>query len=129
MEQRSLGSLSVSVIGLGTNNFRFFVEPDDVPAVVDEALEVGINFFDTADAAAPGWSLGLGRRGQIIGGLAIRAWSACRWWSRPSAFGSTYRVPLFQPGDDSELEGDVLAELRGPARDVGRQLRDLLINL
>ena len=50
MEQRSLGSLSVSVIGLGTNNFGFFMEPDDVPAVVDEALAVGINFFDTADA-------------------------------------------------------------------------------
>lgn len=45
-----MGSLEVTVIGLGTNNFGFFMAPDDVPAVVDAALEVGINFFDTSDS-------------------------------------------------------------------------------
>ena len=50
METRKIGSLDVSVIGLGTNNFGFSMEEADVPPVVDAALEAGINFFDTADS-------------------------------------------------------------------------------
>jgi aryl-alcohol dehydrogenase-like predicted oxidoreductase len=50
MDTRRIGTLEVSVIGLGTNNFGFFMEADGVPAVVDAALEAGINFFDTADS-------------------------------------------------------------------------------
>jgi aryl-alcohol dehydrogenase-like predicted oxidoreductase len=50
METRKIGSLDVSIIGLGTNNFGFRMDEADVPAVVDAALEAGINFFDTADA-------------------------------------------------------------------------------
>ncbi len=49
MDTRQIGSLDVSVIGLGTNNFGFFMEADAVPPVVDAALEAGITFFDTAD--------------------------------------------------------------------------------
>lgn len=50
MERRAIGSLQVSVIGLGTNNFGLRMEARDVPAVVDAALEAGINFFDTSDS-------------------------------------------------------------------------------
>jgi aryl-alcohol dehydrogenase-like predicted oxidoreductase len=50
MDTRRIGSLEVSVIGLGTNNFGFFMEEDGVAPVVDAALEAGINFFDTADS-------------------------------------------------------------------------------
>jgi aryl-alcohol dehydrogenase-like predicted oxidoreductase len=50
METRRIGSLDVSVIGLGTNNFGFSMEEADVPPVVDAALEAGISFFDTADS-------------------------------------------------------------------------------
>jgi aryl-alcohol dehydrogenase-like predicted oxidoreductase len=50
MRQRKIGSLSVSVIGLGTNNFGFTMAEDAVLPVVDAALEAGINFFDTADS-------------------------------------------------------------------------------
>jgi aryl-alcohol dehydrogenase-like predicted oxidoreductase len=50
MRQRTIGSLSVSVIGLGTNNFGFTMAEDAILPVVDAALEVGINFFDTADS-------------------------------------------------------------------------------
>ena len=50
MDTRRIGSLEVSVIGLGTNNFGFFMEADAVPAVVDAALEAGVTFFDTADS-------------------------------------------------------------------------------
>jgi len=38
------------VIGLGTNNFGLLMEEDQVPPVLDAALEAGINFFDTADS-------------------------------------------------------------------------------
>jgi aryl-alcohol dehydrogenase-like predicted oxidoreductase len=50
MEMRRIGSLEVSLIGLGTNNFGFLMEEDQVPPVVDAALEAGINFFDTSDS-------------------------------------------------------------------------------
>src|SRR5688572_7693947 len=51
METRKIGSLDVSAVGLGTNNFGIGrMEPSEVPPVVDAALEAGINLFDTADA-------------------------------------------------------------------------------
>ena len=49
MKRRSIGSLEVPVVGLGTNNFGMGMAADAVPAVVDAALESGINFFDTSD--------------------------------------------------------------------------------
>ncbi len=49
MEHRSLGSLSVSVVGIGCNNFGKRLDQAATTAVVDAALEAGINFFDTAD--------------------------------------------------------------------------------
>ena len=50
METRSIGSLQVSVIGLGTNNFGFYMDEAAVAPVVDAALECGINLLDTADS-------------------------------------------------------------------------------
>jgi len=50
MDTRRIGSLEVSVIGLGTNNFGFFMEADAVAPVVDAALDAGITLFDTADS-------------------------------------------------------------------------------
>ena len=50
METRRIGSLEVSVVGLGTNNFGMGMGADEVPPVVDAALEAGINFFDTSDS-------------------------------------------------------------------------------
>jgi aryl-alcohol dehydrogenase-like predicted oxidoreductase len=72
MDTRRIGSLEVSVIGLGTNNFGFFMEEAAVPPVVDAALEAGITFFDTADAyleseARLAESLGRRRDEVIIG--------------------------------------------------------------
>jgi aryl-alcohol dehydrogenase-like predicted oxidoreductase len=50
METRSIGSLEVTVVGLGTNNFGFGMSAEAVPPVVDAAIAQGINFFDTADS-------------------------------------------------------------------------------
>lgn len=53
MERRRLGQLEVSAVGLGSNNFGTTVgtpvDADGTRAVVDAALEVGVNLIDTAD--------------------------------------------------------------------------------
>jgi aryl-alcohol dehydrogenase-like predicted oxidoreductase len=49
MKTKKIGSLDVTVVGLGTNNFGFGMEADAVGPVVDRTIEAGINFFDTAD--------------------------------------------------------------------------------
>jgi aryl-alcohol dehydrogenase-like predicted oxidoreductase len=51
MEYRHLGrsGLQVSVVGIGCNNFGGRIDADQTAAVVNKALDLGINFFDTAD--------------------------------------------------------------------------------
>jgi aryl-alcohol dehydrogenase-like predicted oxidoreductase len=49
MEHRAIGSLRVSVVGLGTNNFGRRLGLEETRAVVDAALDAGIDFLDTAD--------------------------------------------------------------------------------
>lgn len=51
MEYRQLGNsgVRVSVIGMGTNQFGRKVEQAGVNDVIDAALDLGINFIDTAD--------------------------------------------------------------------------------
>jgi aryl-alcohol dehydrogenase-like predicted oxidoreductase len=51
MEKRSLGvpGLEASIVGLGCNNFGMKIELTATRAVIDAALDAGINFFDTAD--------------------------------------------------------------------------------
>lgn len=50
MEKRNIGSLDVSAVGLGCNNFGRRLDEPGTRAVVDAALDEGINFFDTADS-------------------------------------------------------------------------------
>jgi len=74
MEYRNLGSsgLKVSVLGLGGNNFGWWIDERRSAAVIKHALELGINFIDTADRYDKGRSeeyIGLtlkGRRTQVI---------------------------------------------------------------
>jgi len=54
METRRIGSLEVSVVGLGCNNFGRRVDAEGTAAVVDAALDAGVNFLDTADIYGPG---------------------------------------------------------------------------
>jgi len=49
MEKRRIGSLEVSIIGLGCNNFGHRIDETRTAEVFDAALDHGINFFDTAD--------------------------------------------------------------------------------
>src|SRR6266566_2328109 len=56
MEYRRLGSLEVSVVGIGCNNFGWRTDAAGTAEVVDAALDAGINFFDTADVYGSGQS-------------------------------------------------------------------------
>jgi aryl-alcohol dehydrogenase-like predicted oxidoreductase len=49
METRTIGSLKVSVVGLGCNNFGMRIGSKETEAVVGAALDAGITLFDTAD--------------------------------------------------------------------------------
>ena len=72
MEYSRLGrtGLKVSRLCLGTMNFGPHASETDSHAVMDKALELGINFFDTANVY--GWKTGEGITEQIVG----------RWFSQ-----------------------------------------------
>ncbi len=57
--------LKVSRLCLGTMNFGPETPEADSSTIMDRALELGINFFDTADVY--GWEVGEGMTEQIIG--------------------------------------------------------------
>jgi aryl-alcohol dehydrogenase-like predicted oxidoreductase len=72
MKTRALGSLQVSEVGVGCNNFGTRLDQEQATDVVNAAIEWGINFFDTADIYGAtksevflGEALG-GRRDQVI---------------------------------------------------------------
>src|SRR3954469_20904713 len=58
-----IGSLEVTVAGLGCNNFGRRVDLDGTRSVIDAALDAGLNFLDTADV------YGDGRSEEMIGEL------------------------------------------------------------
>ncbi|MFL6076428.1 MAG: aldo/keto reductase, partial [Mycobacteriales bacterium] len=67
MEYTHLGrtGLKVSRLCLGTMNFGPKTSEEDGHAIMDAALEQGLNFFDTANVY--GWWLGKGLTEEIIG--------------------------------------------------------------
>ena len=67
MEYTHLGrsGLSVSRLCLGTMNFGWQTPEDESHAIMDRAVEEGINFFDTANVY--GFAAGKGRTEEIIG--------------------------------------------------------------
>ena len=56
MQKRKIGSLEVTVVGLGCNNFGWRIDAAATARVVDAALAAGINFLDTADVYGSGQS-------------------------------------------------------------------------
>ena len=67
MEYTKLGrsGLTVSRLCLGTMYFGSFADEKESHEIMDKALELGINFFDTADVY--GWDMGEGLTEKIIG--------------------------------------------------------------
>ncbi|MDQ6870538.1 MAG: aldo/keto reductase [Gemmatimonadota bacterium] len=73
MNKRLIGSLAVSIVGVGCNNFGSRINEKQSEDVINAALDDGINFFDTADMYGNGKSeellgryLGSRRRDVII---------------------------------------------------------------
>ena len=62
MEMRRIGTLDVSLVGLGCNNFGMRLDEARSTAVIHAALDAGINFLDTADVYG-----GKGASEEIIG--------------------------------------------------------------
>jgi aryl-alcohol dehydrogenase-like predicted oxidoreductase len=62
MEMRKIGGLDVSVVGVGCNNFGMRIDEAQTKAVVDAAIDAGINFFDSADAYG-----GRGKSEELLG--------------------------------------------------------------
>ena len=154
METRRIGSLEVTVVGLGCNNLGGRLDLAGSRAVVDAALDAGIHFFDTADTYGDTHSeefLGqalLGKREKVV--LATKFGMAIdehRKGARPdyvrrAAEDSlrrlrTDRIDLYQlhQPDPQTPIGDTLAALdelvrRGKVREIGcsnfssEQLRD-----
>jgi aryl-alcohol dehydrogenase-like predicted oxidoreductase len=67
MEYKHLGrsGLKVSRLCLGTMNFGPVTREQDSFAIMDKALDLGLNFFDTADVY--GWKKGEGMTERIVG--------------------------------------------------------------
>jgi aryl-alcohol dehydrogenase-like predicted oxidoreductase len=89
MDYVNLGrtGLSISPLVLGTVNFSWLTNEEDSFAIMDRALEVGVNFFDTSDNYNAGqtesligrWlAQGGGRREQVV--LASKVYSAPMEW-------------------------------------------------
>jgi aryl-alcohol dehydrogenase-like predicted oxidoreductase len=68
VDKRKIGSLEVSVIGVGCNNFGGRIDEARTEEVINAALDQGINFFDTADTYADGKSEQLIGRFLVGGG-------------------------------------------------------------
>ncbi len=73
MEKRKIGALTVSLVGLGCNNFGMRLDQAKTSEVVRAALDAGIDFFDTADVYGGtkseeflGKALGKQRRSVIV---------------------------------------------------------------
>ncbi len=67
MEKRALGSLQVSVVGIGCNNFGSRLDQAGTNDVVGAAIDAGINFFDTADIYG-------GTKSEEMLGVALGKW-------------------------------------------------------
>jgi aryl-alcohol dehydrogenase-like predicted oxidoreductase len=69
MRKRSIGPLSVSVVGLGCNQFARKIDARQSAAVIDAALDAGINYLDTSDRYGNGDQpfSGRGRSEEFIG--------------------------------------------------------------
>jgi aryl-alcohol dehydrogenase-like predicted oxidoreductase len=143
MNKRSLGSLKVSEVGIGCNNFGIRLDYNATLEVVESALDAGINFFDTADIYGAtnsevflGRALGA-RRGRVViatkfgmpidddhyGAASHYVREACD--SSLARLGTDY-IDLYQlhAPDDRVPIGDTLGALRelveaGKVREIG----------
>jgi len=143
VETRRIGSLEVSVVGLGCNNFGGRLDRQGARSVVAAALDAGVNFFDTADMYGETRSEEL--LGDALGGRRDQTIVATKfgWWIDDQRHGAkpeyvrravedslrrlgTDRIDLYQlhrPDPETPIEQTlaVLDELvrAGKVREIG----------
>lgn len=104
MDYRSLGTLRVSAVGLGCNNFGARLDAEQTRRVVDAAIGAGITYFDTAEMYGNGQSeefLGAAlndRRDQVV--IATK-------WGHPNGLAEGQRG-----GDPALIRRSLEASLR-----------------
>ncbi len=121
MEKRKIGSLEVSVVGVGCNNFGIRIDEAHTREVIDAAIGAGINFFDTADIYATGRSEEL--IGQILGARRPQVVIATKFGVEVPGQGKGARPEYVRKAFDASLKRlrtDYvdLYQLHTPDRDV-----------
>jgi len=111
VQQRRLGrsGLYVSEVGIGCNNFGGRIDADATRAVVDAALDAGINFFDTADVYG-------GQRSEVLLGEALGS------RRHDVVIATKFAMPM---GPTLQDKGGSRRYLDGFAREQGHGLLDL----
>jgi len=85
METRALGpnGPQVSLVGLGCNNFGWRIDLEQTRKVIDKALDLGINHFDTADIYGNTKSEQM--MGEVFGNRRKNVVIATKWGRLPDA--------------------------------------------
>ena len=102
METRRIGSLAVSIVGLGCNNFGLRIDAKRSGEVIGAALNSGINFFDTADMYANGKSEEL--VGRFLGGRRRQAFIATKFGNDMPGQGRGARPEYVRQALDASLK-------------------------
>lgn len=134
MQKRRIGSLQVTVVGLGCNNFGWRIDEKASQAVVDAALDAGINFFDTADIYDTGTSeeflgrtLGSRRREVLIATKFGKPMDERRQGGKPAYVREACEASLRRLGTDCiDLYQMHSPDPATPIEDTLRALEDLV---
>jgi aryl-alcohol dehydrogenase-like predicted oxidoreductase len=115
MEYRQLGrsGLRVSLLGLGGNTFGRYADQATTTAIVSQALELGVTFFDTADVYGTGVSEEL--LGKALAGRRERALIATKVGMQMSE----------QPNDSGSSRAHVIASCEASLRRLQTEAIDL----
>ncbi len=108
MELRRLGTseLTVSAVGLGCNNFGRVVDLAGTRAVVDAALDAGINFLDTAESYGGGDSERF--LGEALRGRRADVVLATKFGGGPSGRGTAEYIRNAVAGSLERLQTDYI---------------------
>jgi aryl-alcohol dehydrogenase-like predicted oxidoreductase len=130
MESVALGDsgLRVSRVGLGCNNFGGRIGFEETRAVVEAALDAGIDFFDTAESYGNGDSERM--LGELLEGRRERVFVATKFgWRSESAHGSLDSVRRSIEGSLERLRTDYVdlyyLHRPDPGTPIGETLRAL----
>ncbi len=114
METRKIGSLDVTIVGLGCNNFGMRIDADQTKVVVDACFDAGINFFDTADVYG-----GRGKSEEFLG-------AALKGRRDEAVIATKFGSPM---SDDGESQGGSPRWIKQAIEDSLRRLQTDRIDL